>query len=88
MSIILMTTLFDKALILQGEIWCWSLLGLRVKSQINSYLNNTHLTDYCYIQYSIFEANFTVNQSDWFTFSILFSNSSFLASVVLWSATF
>ena len=29
MSVILMTTLFYKALILQGEIWCWSLLGLR-----------------------------------------------------------
>ena len=29
MSIILMTTLFYKALILQGEIWCWSLLGLK-----------------------------------------------------------
>ena len=29
MSIILMTTVFYKALILQGEIWCWSLLGLR-----------------------------------------------------------
>ena len=27
MSIILMTTLFYKVLILQGEIWCWSLLG-------------------------------------------------------------
>ena len=27
MSIILMTTLFDKALILQGEIWYWSLLA-------------------------------------------------------------
>ena len=26
MSVILMTTLFYKALILQGEIWCWSLL--------------------------------------------------------------
>ena len=26
MSLILMTTLFDKALILQGEIWYWSLL--------------------------------------------------------------
>ena len=25
MSVILMTTLFYKALILQGEIWCWSL---------------------------------------------------------------
>ena len=29
MSIILMTTLFYKALILRGEIWCWSLLGLK-----------------------------------------------------------
>ena len=29
MSIILMATLFYKALILQGEIWCWSLLGLK-----------------------------------------------------------
>ena len=28
MSIILITTLFYKALILQGEIWCWSLVGL------------------------------------------------------------
>ena len=28
MSVILMTTLFCKELILQGEIWCWSLLGL------------------------------------------------------------
>ena len=29
MSVILMTTLFYKALILPGEIWCWSLLGLK-----------------------------------------------------------
>ena len=29
MSVILMTTLFYKALILQGEIWCWTLLGLK-----------------------------------------------------------
>ena len=29
MSISLITTLFYKALILQGEIWCWSLLGLK-----------------------------------------------------------
>ena len=27
-SVILMTTLFFKALVLQGEIWCWSLLRL------------------------------------------------------------
>ena len=29
MSIILMTTLFNIALVLQGEIWCWSLLVLK-----------------------------------------------------------
>ena len=29
MSVILMSTLFYKALILQGEIWCWSVLGLK-----------------------------------------------------------
>ena len=29
MSLIPMTTLFYKALILQGEIWRWSLLGLK-----------------------------------------------------------
>ena len=34
MSVILMTTLFYKALILQGEIWCWSLLGLKESSVI------------------------------------------------------
>ena len=28
-SVILMTTLFYKTLILQGEIWCWSILGLK-----------------------------------------------------------
>ena len=30
MSLILMTTLFYKALILQGEIWCWSNKGVLV----------------------------------------------------------
>ena len=29
MSIILMTTLFYKALLLEGEIWRWSLLELK-----------------------------------------------------------
>ena len=40
MSVILMTTLFYKALILQGEIWCWSLLGLEGLNRpvLNSYL--------------------------------------------------
>ena len=32
MSVILMTTLFYKALILQGEIWYWSLSGLKCLS--------------------------------------------------------
>ena len=36
MLVILMTTLFYKALILQGEIWCWSLLGLFKKVKIDS----------------------------------------------------
>ena len=36
MSVILVTmTLFYKELILQGEIWCWSLLGLKgLRSQV------------------------------------------------------
>ena len=34
MSLILMTTLFYKAVILQGEIWCWSLLGLKGLSNL------------------------------------------------------
>ena len=29
MSLILMTTVFYKAVILQGEIWRWSFLGLK-----------------------------------------------------------
>ena len=29
LSVILVTTLFYKALIFQGEIWCWSLLGFK-----------------------------------------------------------
>ena len=29
MSVILTTTLFYKALLLQGEIWCWSILGFK-----------------------------------------------------------
>ena len=29
MSVILTTTLFQKALLWQGEIWCWSLLALK-----------------------------------------------------------
>ena len=29
MSVILMTTLYNIALVLQAEIWCWSLLGIK-----------------------------------------------------------
>ena len=29
MSLILLTTLFYEALLLQGEIWCWSLWGFK-----------------------------------------------------------
>ena len=29
MSVVLMITLFYKALIVQGEIWCWSVLALK-----------------------------------------------------------
>ena len=35
MSVILMTTLFNKALLLQREIWRWSLLGLKGLSVIS-----------------------------------------------------
>ena len=34
MSVILMTTLFYKAFILHGEIWCWSLLRLKGLSDL------------------------------------------------------
>ena len=43
MSLILMTTLLYKALILQGEIWCWSLLGLKG-------LNTTVITTQIYLR--------------------------------------
>ena len=39
-SVILMTTLFYKALILQGEIWCWLLLGLKGLSKISKRMLN------------------------------------------------
>ena len=34
MSVILITTLFYKALISQGEIWCWSLLSPNIHMKI------------------------------------------------------
>ena len=37
MSIILMTTLFYKALLLQGEIWRWSLLGFKRVNECHHY---------------------------------------------------
>ena len=38
MSEILITTLFYKALILQREIWCWSLLGLQGLNEVQTRL--------------------------------------------------
>ena len=35
MSLVLMTTLFYKAVILQGEIWRWSLLGLKGLKEVD-----------------------------------------------------
>ena len=57
MSVILMTTLFYKALILQGEIWCWSLLGLKGLNYYWLNKNCTYMTvfipDSCCIACSI-----------------------------------
>ena len=36
MSLILVATLFYKVLILQGEIWCWSLLGLKELNEVKT----------------------------------------------------
>ena len=36
MSVILITTPFYKALILQGEICCWSLLGIKGLTSVGS----------------------------------------------------
>ena len=41
MSVILMTSLFYKALILQAEIFCWSLLGLKGLSDTRLISNKT-----------------------------------------------
>ena len=46
MSVILMTTLLYKALILQGEIWSWSLLGLKGLILIYFPANNTFKSIY------------------------------------------
>ena len=43
MSVILMTTLFYKALILQGKIWYWSLLGLKGLSKLESFCDYADL---------------------------------------------
>ena len=50
MSVILMSTLFikkTKTLILQGEIWCWSLLGLKGLSPM--LLRNDHISCSCFV---------------------------------------
>ena len=43
MSLILMTTLFYKAVILHGEIWRWSLLGLKGLISLEYRLKENHL---------------------------------------------
>ena len=43
MSVILMTTLFYKALILEGEIYCWSLLGLKGLIGQITFLNQNNI---------------------------------------------
>ena len=50
MPVILMTTLFYKALILQGEIWCWSLFGLKGLSKrfpLCYYKNDINVMCFC-----------------------------------------
>ena len=49
MSLILMTTVFYKALILQGEIWCWSLLRLK---GLNRDFNDLNSNSVKYIYFS------------------------------------
>ena len=48
MSLILMTTLFYKALILSGEIWSWSLLGLKGLNKLTFFhadINQSEVVD-------------------------------------------
>ena len=54
MSVILMTTLFYKALILQGEIWCWSLLGLKGLS-IPKKSNEYESSGFCPLKQDVFD---------------------------------
>ena len=51
MSVILMTTLFYKAILLQGEIWCWSLLGIKGLSPPSSIVLRNPVNDanHCHI---------------------------------------
>ena len=58
MSVILMTTLFYRALILQGEIWCWSLSGLKGHNSIVlrsnvTYVNYIFLYDRVHSKYGM-----------------------------------
>ena len=53
MSVILMTTVFYKALILQGEIWCCSLLGL--KGLKNNVSMKVQLEDFSWSVADIFD---------------------------------
>ena len=46
MFVILMTTLFYKALILQGEIWYWSPLGLKGLKALFEHLRGIFMEKY------------------------------------------
>ena len=55
MPVILMTTLFYKTVILQGEIWSWLLLGLKADVQyylfVNLALGECARVNYVYAMY-------------------------------------
>ena len=63
MFLILMTTLFYKALILHGEIWCWSLLGLKVLNSIVKNSVRILLINPPWLSLNIKEVAKAVNQS-------------------------
>ena len=63
MFLILMTTLFYKALILHGEIWCWSLLGLKVLNSIVKNSVRILLINQPWLSLNIKEVAKAVNQS-------------------------
>ena len=66
MSVILMTSLFYKALILLGDIWCWSLLGLKEGS---SFTGRIIFYPCCYLRFVLHWFSFPrqPNQFNWLT---------------------